>query len=99
MGASWAVPAVRAGGAVEEPLPSTPILTLGYFLLNPSAQRVIRLFSVSEPTAFQVAGNAAGGRIRLDAVVNGHLTGAHAQGAEGGGDGQDFGDEFHGVFF
>ena len=47
----------------------------------------------------QVAGNAAGGRIRLDAVVNGHLTGAHAQGAEGGGDGQDFGDEFHGVFF
>lgn len=54
MGASWAVPAVRAGGAVEEPLPSTPILTLGYFLLNPSAQRVIRLFSVSEPTALRL---------------------------------------------
>ena len=28
MGASWAVPAVRAGGAVEEPLPSTPILKM-----------------------------------------------------------------------
>src|ERR1039457_5984255 len=38
MGPNWAVPAIRAGGAVLEPLPSIWILTLGYFFLNPSAQ-------------------------------------------------------------
>src|SRR6185369_15996507 len=38
MGPSWAVPAIRAGGAVLEPLPSIWMLTLGYFFLKPSAQ-------------------------------------------------------------
>jgi hypothetical protein len=38
MGPSWAVPAIRAGGAVLEPLPSIWMLTLGYFFLNPSAR-------------------------------------------------------------
>src|SRR2546428_1498681 len=54
MGPSWAVPSIRAGGAVLEPLPSIWIFTFGYCLRNPSAQRVIRLFRVSEPMLLRV---------------------------------------------
>jgi hypothetical protein len=46
------VPAISAGGAVEEPLPSTSIATLGYIERKPSAHSVIRLFIVSEPMLF-----------------------------------------------
>ncbi len=49
MGPNWAVPAMSAGGAVDEPLPSTWTFTFGYILVNASAQRVMRLFMVSEP--------------------------------------------------
>ena len=49
IGPSCAVPSIKAGGAVLEPLPSIWILTLGYCLRKPSAQRVMRLLSVSEP--------------------------------------------------
>src|SRR5512141_3412555 len=49
IGPSCAVPSIKAGGAVLDPLPSIWILTLGYCLRNPSAQRVMRLLSVSEP--------------------------------------------------
>ena len=54
IGPSWAAPEVIAGGAVPEPLPSTCTLTLGYLALKPSAQKVIRLLSVSEPTEFRL---------------------------------------------
>ena len=50
MGPNWAVPAMRAGGAVELPLPSTWTLTFGYIFRNASAHSVIMLFMVSEPT-------------------------------------------------
>ena len=54
IGPNCAVPAMRAGGAVEEPLPSTWILTFGYIFVNASAQSVIRLFIVSEPTLLRL---------------------------------------------
>ena len=54
MGPNCAVPAMRAGGAVELPLPSTCSFTLGYIFKNASAQRVIRLFIVSEPTLLRL---------------------------------------------
>src|SRR5687768_4927804 len=50
MGPNCAVPAMRAGGAVDEPLPSTWIFTLGYIFANASPHSVMRLFMVSEPT-------------------------------------------------
>ena len=50
IGPKVAVPSISAGGAVDEPLPSISIWTLGYIFRKPSAQSVIRLFSVSEPT-------------------------------------------------
>src|SRR5688572_959742 len=40
---------MRAGGAVDEPLPSTCSFTFGYERENVSPHRVIRLFMVSEP--------------------------------------------------
>ncbi len=40
---------MRAGGAVEDPLPSIWILAFGENLVNVSAQRVITLLSESEP--------------------------------------------------
>ncbi len=43
------MPEISAGGAVEEPLPSIWMRTFGYCLPKPSAQKVIRLLSVSEP--------------------------------------------------
>ena len=49
IGPSCAVPSIKAGGAVLDPLPSIWILTLGYCLRNPSAQRVITLLRVSDP--------------------------------------------------
>ena len=49
IGPSWAVPSIKAGGAVLDPLPSIWIFTFGYCLRNPSAQSVMRLLSVSEP--------------------------------------------------
>ncbi len=48
------MPAIRAVGAVDEPLPSMPRFTFGYSFLKPSAQNVIRLFRVSEPTELSV---------------------------------------------
>ena len=50
MGPNCAVPAMSAGGAVEEPLPSTWIFTFGYILAKASPHSVMRLFMVSEPT-------------------------------------------------
>src|SRR5678816_4146508 len=50
MGPNWAVPAMRAGGAVPEPFPSTWIFTLGYIFAKASPHSVIRLFMVSDPT-------------------------------------------------
>ncbi len=50
MGPNFDAPSMSAGGAVEEPLPSISTWTLGYMAVNFSAQRVIRLFMVSEPT-------------------------------------------------
>jgi len=50
IGPIWAVPEIRAGGAVEEPLPSIWMRMFGYCLRKPSAHRVIKLLSVSEPT-------------------------------------------------
>src|SRR5262245_24121915 len=52
MGPKVAVPAINAGGAVDEPLPSISICTLGYWARNASAHNVMRLFMVSEPMAF-----------------------------------------------
>ncbi len=49
MGPKLLVPAIRAGGAVDEPLPSTSTLTAGWWPRKPSAHRAIRLFMVSEP--------------------------------------------------
>src|SRR5688500_20112103 len=43
------VPAMSAGGAVDEPFPSTWILTLGYIFANASPHSVMRLFMVSGP--------------------------------------------------
>ena len=43
------MPEISAGGAVEEPLPSIWMRTFGYCFWKPSAQKVIRLLSVSEP--------------------------------------------------
>src|SRR5688572_29935750 len=40
---------MRAGGAVDEPLPSTWSFTFGYDRENVSPHSVIRLFMVSEP--------------------------------------------------
>ena len=54
MGPNCAVPAMRAGGAVELPLPSTCTFTFGYSLRKPSAHRVSMLFMVSEPTLFRL---------------------------------------------
>src|SRR5687768_9116535 len=54
IGPSWAVPEISAGGAVEEPLPSIWMRTLGYCRRKPSAHRVIRLLSVSEPTELKL---------------------------------------------
>src|SRR5262249_6036577 len=50
IGPNCEVPAMRAGGAVELPLPSIWTLTFGYIFKKASAQNVIRLFIVSEPT-------------------------------------------------
>ncbi len=50
MGPKFAVPAISAGGAVDEPLPSISTWTLGYISRKSSAHSVIRLFMVSEPT-------------------------------------------------
>src|SRR5512143_3447695 len=50
IGPKVAVPAIRAGGAVAEPFPSISMVTFGYCFLNPSAQRLMTLLSVSEPT-------------------------------------------------
>ena len=44
------MPAISAGGAVPEPLPSIWIFTFGYSLRKVSAQSAIMLFIVSEPT-------------------------------------------------
>jgi hypothetical protein len=52
MGPNWAEPAMRAGGAVDEPFPSTWIFTLGYIFRNASPHSAIMLFMVSEPTLF-----------------------------------------------
>ncbi len=49
IGPNCAVPAMSAGGAVEEPLPSTCTLTFGYILRKVSAHNVIMLFIVSDP--------------------------------------------------
>src|SRR5688500_17290168 len=54
IGPNCAVPAMRAGGAVDEPLPSTWIRTFGYILGNASPHSVMRLFMVSEPTLLSV---------------------------------------------
>src|SRR5262245_53098973 len=54
MGPNCEVPAMRAGGAVELPLPSTCTLTFGYIFKKASAQSVIMLFIVSEPTLFRL---------------------------------------------
>jgi len=54
MGPNCAVPASSAGGAVDEPLPSTWIRTLGYCLRKASDQSVIMLSSVSEPIEFRL---------------------------------------------
>src|SRR5262245_24165307 len=54
IGPSCEVPAMSAGGAVVEPLPSICTRTLGYSFWNPSAQKVMRLLSVSEPTEFRL---------------------------------------------
>ena len=40
---------MRAGGAVDEPLPSTCSFTFGYERENDSPHSVMRLFMVSEP--------------------------------------------------
>ena len=50
MGPNCAVPEMSAGGAVDEPLPSTWIFTLGYIFAKASPQSVMRLFMVSDPT-------------------------------------------------
>src|SRR5262249_12531383 len=52
IGPNCDVPAMRAGGAVELPLPSIWTFTFGYIFRKASAQNVIRLFIVSEPTLF-----------------------------------------------
>src|SRR5687767_11733362 len=52
MGPKVAVPAISAGGAVDEPLPSISTCTLGYCTRNVSAHSVIKLFMVSEPILF-----------------------------------------------
>src|SRR5688572_22973808 len=49
MSPNCAVAEMRAGGAVEEPLPSTWTFTFGYERENVSPHSVIRLFIVSEP--------------------------------------------------
>src|SRR5687767_8988513 len=49
MGPNWAVAEMRAGGAVDEPFPSTCSLTFGYMREKDSPHSVIRLFMVSEP--------------------------------------------------
>src|SRR5687767_11960946 len=49
MGPNCAVPAMRAGGAVDDPFPSTWIFTFGYIFANASPHSVMRLFMVSEP--------------------------------------------------
>ena len=49
MGPKLLVPAMRAGGAVEEPLPSTSTLTPEWTARKPSLHRAIMLFMVSEP--------------------------------------------------
>jgi len=54
IGPSCDVPSISAGGAVEEPLPSIWTRTFGYWREKPSAQKVIRLFSVSEPTELRL---------------------------------------------
>src|SRR5262245_25489514 len=51
IGPSCAVPSISAGGAVAEPLPSTPTLTPGYRRENASPHLPMMLFMVSEPTA------------------------------------------------
>ena len=48
------MPAISAGGAVDDPLPSTWTLTFGYIFRNVSAQSVIMLFIVSEPTLLRL---------------------------------------------
>jgi hypothetical protein len=50
IGPNCAVPAISAGGAVDEPLPSTWILHVRVELAEGLAQSVIMLFMVSEPT-------------------------------------------------
>ena len=54
IGPNCAVPSVRAGGAVAEPSPFVWTLTLGYSFWNASAQYVIKLFNVSDPTLFRL---------------------------------------------
>lgn len=54
IGPICAVPSMSAGGAVELPLPSIWMLTLGYTFLNPSAHSVIWLFRVSDPIEFRL---------------------------------------------
>ena len=49
MGPNCAVAEMRAGGAVDDPLPSTCSFTFGYERENVSPHSVIRLFMVSEP--------------------------------------------------
>ena len=49
IGPNCAVPEMSAGGAVDEPLPSTWIFTFGYILAKASPHSVMRLFMVSEP--------------------------------------------------
>ena len=49
MGPNVHVPATSAGGAVDEPLPSTSTSTSGWNERKPSDHRAMRLFIVSEP--------------------------------------------------
>ena len=54
IGPNWAVPAISAGGAVAEPLPSISMLHARVMRRKPSPQSVIRLFIVSEPMLFRL---------------------------------------------
>ena len=58
MGPKLLVPAIRAGGAVELPLPSTSTFTSGWKPRKPSAHSAISLFIVSEPMLFRLPDTA-----------------------------------------
>jgi hypothetical protein len=73
------------------------MFTLGYLALKPSLQKVIRLFSVSDPTEFEVARDARSDGVVRELGVDSDDIGGSRGGGLGGDDRRREGEQREGL--